>query len=122
MNWREVFARWSQTDQYLGLDTLDVRPLFSNLWFNSDKNGHPAFLVGEIFAQPPMILFVNGTHRTRVLAKFMGAVPLAARTDIYRRRQFEACIIRRIDKDEIFTLPDLPNHPPQDLLRFRPSQ
>lgn len=113
-----ALSRWSQSDQYRHLDHI-IHPVYSKLWFGSSKGSELRLCVGEICYMNPKwpLAFVNGTHRTRVLAKFLRWVPLAAHADVYRRRLFEGCIVREIAQDEYVTLPNLPVCEPQVLLR-----
>lgn len=116
MHWESVLAFWSQSDQYRHIDQI-IHPAYSRLWFGTARGNDLRFLIGEVCymnSEWPLA-FVNGTHRTRVLAASMRAVPLAARAGVYRRKLLSRCIIQEIAKDDYLDLPDLPVHEPQKL-------
>ena len=118
MDWAAILGHWSRSDQFRHLDSA-IDSVYSKLWFDTRKHGEARFFVGEVCYMNPdwPLAFVNGTHRTRVLARFLPSVPLAARADVYRRKLLDGCIICEIAKDEYFELPDLQICEPEALRR-----
>jgi hypothetical protein len=112
MDWKGVVSHWAKDWQCTEPTTHLLNDALSEYWFKRDKRGEQRFEVGlvQCGGKESPLMFLNGIHRTRVLAKFLSAVPLAAQADVYRQKLLSGCIIREIPKDEYLDLPDLPIH------------
>ena len=121
MDWKKIYSLWSHGDQSDPAEEPTFQRVYSELWFQPDSRRERRFWIGHIcyMTSDQPVSFVNGRHRTSVLAQFWATVPLAAHADIYRKKRFAGCIIREISKDEYFDLPDLPILSPRILTNLR---
>jgi hypothetical protein len=121
MDWKALQRHWQLSHHYHRPNDSALLNVYSDLWFTKDRSGETRFSVGALAYCTPdePLAFVNGRHRTHVLARFMAAVPLAAGADIYRRKSLGDCIIRQITRDEFIELPDLAIRSPRELTPIR---
>lgn len=109
VDWHGILPFWQRSWQYDDVKDELLLDAYSPLWFKV-KNGEPRFLVGAIdfFTDTSLVMFSNGTHRTRVLAKRLRYLPLSAHASAYQSKALRPFFLRRIDKDEPFEMPDFP--------------
>src|SRR5437762_2309475 len=87
IDWQALEPYWAKSHQYERLKGEKLTDAFLNFWFET-KDGIPTFDVGHLGYWPEneMIMFGNGSHRTRLLAKHLRWVPVSAHASCYRSR------------------------------------
>ena len=112
VDWHGLLPFWQRSWQYDSVKDETLLAAFSTHWFSS-KDGRRRFVIGHInyFPHEPCVMFSNGTHRTRVLAKQLRYLPLSAHASTYRNKQLAPFFLRRIEKIEEFEVPDFPVYP-----------
>ena len=107
-------------DFYGGLQANEIEPFYIDEWFDRRDPKNVFFVLPTFYLQDGSVFFINGRHRTALLARFLGLLPLALTTpDIDGRPNsgvqlhamsqvaFTSFMVRPIVMDEPFDLPDL---------------
>jgi hypothetical protein len=109
VDWHGIRPFWERSWQHDAVKDKALIEAFSTHWF-SDKGGERRLVTGHIdfFPHDTMVMFSNGTHRTRVLAQRLRFLPLAAHASSYRNKRLSPFFVRRIETAEEFEVPDFP--------------
>ena len=109
VDWLGLQPYWERSWQCESVKSDALIDAFLTLWF-TDCAGKRHFVIGHIdyFPAESMLMFSNGTHRTRVLAKRLRYLPVSAHAAAYRNKQLAPFFLRQIKKDEEFELPNFP--------------
>ncbi len=108
VKWRELGDLWTKND-FHPLDVSSLKIAYHKLWFKDAEEGRPRFQVGELGFDPRFgyVSFLNGRHRTILLASLLEIVPIAVDSTILENELFDRFLLRPIEKDELIELPDL---------------
>lgn len=109
VDWHGIRPLWERSWQHDEVKDEVLIKAFSKHWF-SDKGSERRLVVGHIdfFPHETMVMFSNGTHRTRVLAQRLRFLPLAAHASTYGNKRLSPFFVRRIEKTEEFEVSDFP--------------
>jgi hypothetical protein len=109
VDWQALVPYWAKSSQYESLKDEKLSDAFLDLWFVR-SDGIPKFDVGHLDYWPKeeTIRFGNGSHRTRVLAKYLRYVPISAHANCYRSKVLAPHFKRLVARQELIEFPNLP--------------
>jgi len=110
---REAFFNHFDQEDFLCRDVEDVTLAYLCDWFDDLGDGIPRFKLPAVYFLPTSnsckTEFVSGRHRTTVLLQFLDKVPLSFTPSVDEYPEFfNKLVMRPIEADELFFLPDLP--------------
>ena len=108
VRWHELGELWMKND-FHPLSVFSLKPAYHKLWFKDSDDGQSQFQMGEIEFSPERgyLMFVNGRHRTILLASLLDEIPIAVDNTILESGLFKHFLVRPIEKGEVIELPDL---------------
>lgn len=105
VNWANVGQFWDQSNQYYICPDSLYRA-YNIQWFVSENQ---FFWLAELQFDKAskQFIFKNGKHRTTLLSSLIEQIPIAVHRDTLNTEQFQQIVIRPIQDDEYFDLPEL---------------
>jgi hypothetical protein len=110
---REAFFKYFDQADFHCRDVENVTSSYLSDWFDVWRDGIRRFKVPAVYfvttSADTRTEFVSGRHRTAVLLRFLDKVPLSFTPTVDKNPAFfSRLVIRPIEADELFSLPDLP--------------
>jgi hypothetical protein len=108
VNW-SAFMRHVDVDDLACRESQEVTDCYLSSWFRLGQNGQRLFNPPAFYLKNGRALFINGRHRAILLSRHLDVLPMAlTQMDATSQPALHQIAERRIDPDEVFVLPDLP--------------
>jgi hypothetical protein len=104
----EQFVKIVDKNDLACRNSKEIKPFYCSKWFHV-VSGENKFIPPAIYIDNGVVKFINGRHRTLLLAKYLSVIPIAVSNISFSNLEtLKTAIKSEIQSGEYIELPDLP--------------